>query len=137
MPRSPKPSEIGLPSTVERSPEHAQDIYRATLASAIDEYGDGERARRTAYASLKHSYEKVGDHWEAKPERGPSDEGGRGRRAGRTHGGVDANATKEHLMSVARRLDVKGRSRMTKAQLVEAIDRANDRESRRAREQSG
>jgi cation transport regulator ChaB len=137
VPKSPRPSEIELPSTVERSPEHAQDIYRATLASAIEEYGDGERARRTAYASLKHSYEKVGDHWERKAERGPSDEGGRGRRQGRTHGGVDANATKEHLLSVARRLDVKGRSRMTKALLVEAIDRANDRESRRSREQSG
>jgi cation transport regulator ChaB len=136
MPTSPTPAEIELPSTVERSPVHAQEIYRATLASAIEEYGEGERARRTAYASLKHSYEKVGDHWEAKAERGPSDEGARGRRAGRTHGGVDANATKEHLLDVARRLEVRGRSRMTKAELVEAIDRANDRESRRAREQS-
>jgi hypothetical protein len=36
-------------------------------------------------------------------------------------------------MDVARRLDVKGRSSMTKQELVEAIRRANDRESRQAR----
>ena len=40
-----------------------------------------------AYDALKHSYEKVGDHWEKKAEKGPSDErakvGGRIRRASR------------------------------------------------------
>jgi hypothetical protein len=36
-------------------------------------------------------------------------------------------------MRVARELDVKGRSTMTKHQLVEAIQRANDRETARAR----
>jgi hypothetical protein len=46
---------------------------------------------------------------------------------------VDANATKEHLLDVARRLDVDGRSSMTKDELVEAIQRANDRATRHAR----
>jgi hypothetical protein len=47
---------------------------------------------------------------------------------------VDANASKAHLMEVARRLDVSGRSRMTKDELVEGIRKANDRATRRARE---
>ena len=59
MPRN----EKDLPSTIERSDAHAQDIYAETLESAEKTYGDGERAHQTAYASLKHSYEKVGDHW--------------------------------------------------------------------------
>jgi hypothetical protein len=37
-------------------------------------------------------------------------------------------------MSVARKLDVRGRSRMTKAELVEAIQKANNRSTRRARQ---
>ncbi|MGD9956016.1 MAG: ChaB family protein [Candidatus Nanopelagicales bacterium] len=124
---------VELPSTVQRSPKHAQEIFEATLRSAIEEYGEGERARRTAFASLKHSYEKVGDHWERKQEKGPSDEGAE-RRGRPTRGGVDANASKAHLLEVARRLDVPGRTRMTKDELVEAIQKANDRETRHARE---
>jgi len=124
---------LELPSTVQRSPKHAQEIFEATLRSAIEEYGEGERARRTAFASLKHSYEKVGDHWEPKGEKGPSDEGAE-RRGRPTHGGVDANASKAHLLEVARRLDVRGRTRMSKDELVEAIQKANERETRHARE---
>ena len=126
-----------LPSTLQRSDEHAQDIYGDTLKSAEDEYGDGERAHRTAFAALKHSYEKVGDHWEAKDEKGPSDSqaarsGKAARKARPTAGGVDANASKAHLLDVAKRLDVRGRSRMTKDELVEAIGKANDRASTRS-----
>ena len=36
-------------------------------------------------------------------------------------------------MDVAKRLDVRGRSRMTKDELVEAIQKANDRETRKSR----
>jgi hypothetical protein len=36
-------------------------------------------------------------------------------------------------MELARRLDVKGRSSMTKPELVEALQKANDRETRKAR----
>jgi cation transport regulator ChaB len=129
-----------LPSTLERSPKDAQDQFLATLDSAIETYdGDGERARRTAYASLKHDFEKVGDHWERKDEPGPSDaqaaEGGAAARRGSaaTKGGVDANASKEHLLDVARRLDISGRSTMTKDALVDAIGKADDRETARAR----
>ncbi len=37
-------------------------------------------------------------------------------------------------MDVAKRLDVTGRSRMTKAELVEAIKKANRKETRKSRE---
>jgi hypothetical protein len=53
---------------------------------------------------------------------------------GETAGGVDANASKKHLYEVAKRLDIGGRSSMSKDELVTAIGRANDRASARARE---
>jgi len=105
------------------------------LDAAVEQYGEGERAHRTAFASLKHSFEKVGDHWEPKKKRGPSDaQAARSgsSRTGETAEGVDANASKAHLYEVARRLGVEGRSRMSKAELVEAIMRANRRASARA-----
>lgn len=129
--------QVDLPSTIERSDEHAQDVYAETLESAIGSYGDGERAHRTAFSALKHQYEKVGDHWEPKAEKGPSDAGaaeGGPEHPDATAGGVDANAPKAHLLDVARRLDVRGRSSMTKDELVTAIQKANARASRKARE---
>ena len=132
----PAKKDEDLPSTIARSDEHAKAIYSETLDSAEQEYGDGERAHRTAFAALKHSYEKVGDHWEAKDEKGPSDAGAEQSGPGDhpTKGGVDANASKAHLLEVARKLDVHGRSTMTKDELVDAIGTANDRATRRARE---
>jgi hypothetical protein len=130
------PARKEMPSTLQRSPKKAQDTWAEAHDSAVETYGEGERAHRTAFAAVKHSFEKVGDHWEPKGRKGPSDAQaarGAGARRGKTAGGVDANATKEHLMSVARTLDVPGRSRMTKAQLVEAIQKANNRSTRRAR----
>ena len=129
-----------LPSTLQRSPGKVQRTYEKTLDSAEDEYGDGERAHRTALSSLKHSFEKVGDHWEPKAEKGPSDEqAARTRDEGNvddprpTAGGVDANASKQHLYELAKRLGVEGRSKMDKGELVQAVDRANERETARAR----
>jgi cation transport regulator ChaB len=130
--RSGKPKQDELPSTLQRSPKKAQRTFAKTYDSAAEQYDDDSRAARTAYSSLKHSYEKVGDHWEAKGEKGPSDRGGRGRRND-THGGVDANASKKHLYEIAQRLDVSGRSKMDKAQLVEAIDQANQRRTAQSR----
>ena len=48
-----------LPSTLERSPQKAQDTYIHTLESAEKTHGDGEAAHRIALSSLKHSFEKV------------------------------------------------------------------------------
>ena len=129
-----------LPSTLQRSPAKAQETYVHTLESAEETYGDDEeRAHRTAFASLKHSFEKVGDHWEPKDEKGPSDaQAARSGRVARdrprdTAGGVDANASKAHLYEVAKRLDIAGRSKMDKRELVDAIGKANRRESARSR----
>ncbi|MFC7546527.1 ChaB family protein [Plantactinospora sp. GCM10030261] len=130
------PAREDMPSTLRRSPKKAQETYVKAHDSAVESYGEGERAHRTAFSAVKHSFEKVGDHWEPKDRKGPSDkQAARGRRSkpGRTAGGVDANASKEHLMDVARRLEVRGRSRMTKAQLVDAIQKANNRSTRDAR----
>ena len=133
------PGREELPATLQRSPKHAQEIWVAAHDSAVESYGEGERAHRTAFAALKHQYEKVGDHWEEKEAPGPSDP-----QAERstpqsatprpTAGGVDANASKRHLYEIAQRLEVKGRSTMSKDELVEAIQRANERETRKARE---
>jgi len=130
------PGRDVLPSTVRRSSPKAQRTWAKTHDAAVETYGEGERAHRTAFASLKHSFEKVGDHWEPKGRTGPSDpqaaRGGPARRTP-TAGGVDANAPKEHLVSVARKLDIAGASRMRKDELVKAIQKANDRKTRQAR----
>lgn len=133
--KSGKPKKDELPSTLKRSPAKAQRTFAKAHDSAAKEYGEGERAHRVAYAALKHSYEKVGDHWEAKDEKGPSDEQAKGGRTTHreTKGGVDANASKAHLYDIAKRLDIDGRSTMTKSELVDAIRKASDRETRASR----
>ncbi|KAA0118070.1 ChaB family protein [Mycolicibacterium sp. P9-22] len=128
-----KPKKDELPSTIRKSDAKAQRTFTKTHDAAADEYGEGERAHRTAYAALKHSYEKVGDHWEPKDQRGPSDDRARSggpNAKGDTAEGVDANASKKHLQEIARRLDIRGRSTMSKDELVDAIQRANRRETR-------
>lgn len=130
------PGREVLPSTLRRSPDKAKRTWEKTHDSAVETYGEGERAHRTAFAAVKHKFEKVGDHWEPKGRKGPSDRqaagGGPGRRAP-TAAGVDANAPREHLMEVARKLEVPGRSKMKKPELVKAIQKANDRKTREAR----
>ena len=132
--------EDDLPSTLQRSPQKAKDTFAATLNSAEEQYGRGERASRTAYASLKHSFEKEGDHWEPKDHKGPSDrqaaEGGQeGEQQYESHGGVDVRGqTKDELLEKAKERDISGRSSMTKEELGEALDKDNQRETRRARE---
>jgi hypothetical protein len=126
-----------IPSTIQRSGKKAQETWSKAHDSAVDSYGEGERAHRTAFSALKHTHEKVGDHWEPKEEYGPSDEqAATGNRDSdkRSAGGVDANASKKHLQDVARRLEVKGRSTMSKDELVTAIQKANDRATAKARQ---
>ncbi|KUH96936.1 cation transport regulator ChaB [Mycolicibacterium acapulense] len=138
----PKTSKSGsarkseLPSTLQKSDAKAQRTFAKAHDAAAEEYGEGERAHRVAYSALKHSYEKVGDHWEAKSEKGPSDERARSggpNAKGDTAEGVDANSSKKHLMEIARRLDISGRSSMNKDELVSAIKKANRRETARGR----
>jgi cation transport regulator ChaB len=130
------PVKSELPSTIQRSGRKAQKTFAKTYDAAIEQYdSDERRAHQVAFASLKHSHEKVGDHWELKDDYGPSDaraeEGGPDSDTP-TAGGVDANASKKHLYELATRMQIKGRSSMTKAELVEALQRANSRESARS-----
>jgi cation transport regulator ChaB len=125
----PKDRKEDLPGTIQRSPAKAQRTYRETLDSAHQQYDDESRAHRVAYASLKHSFEKVGDHWEPKKRKGPSDE--RAKRGagggGRSAGGVDVEGhSRDELYERAKKLGVKGRSGMTKQELAEAIARKQD-----------
>ncbi|HEX6073754.1 MAG TPA: ChaB family protein [Micromonosporaceae bacterium] len=130
------PIRKDLPDTLKRSPKGAQETYAKAHDSAVETYGEGERAHRTAFAALKHSYEKIGDRWEKKSKRGPSDQQaarGRGQRPTQTAGGVAANAPKQHLLDLARRLEIPRRTRMTKPELVQAIQKANTSQTRKAR----
>jgi hypothetical protein len=126
MPRQ----QSSLPGTLQRSSAKARRTYAKTLANAEREYGRGERASRTAIAALKHSFEKVGDHWEEKAHRGPSDPRaamsarGEGRNRGESFGGVDFHGhTRQELYRRARDLNIRGRSSMNKAELARAIAR--------------
>ena len=138
MPKTDKKGNVKkeeLPSTLQRSGRKAQETFAKTHDSAIDQYGDEQRAHQVAFAALKHTHEKVGDHWEPKDEWGPSDaqaEGGRDTDRP-TAGGVDANASKKHLYELASRLDIEGRSKMSKDELVKALQKASNRESARSR----
>ena len=87
---TPKKSE--LPATLKRSSQKAQRTFAKAYDSAMDEYHDEERAHRVAYDALKHTFEKVGDRWEAKSAPGPSDSQSKGGKNTnrQTAGGVDA-----------------------------------------------
>ena len=127
-----------LPSTLRRSPGKAQRTFAKAHDSALDEYGDERRATQVAWAAVKHSFEKVGDRWARKEggKRGPSDEQAKGGRDTnrKTKGGVDANATKDHLLKLAKKLDVSGRSTMKKKELVDAIQKASTKATAKARQ---
>jgi cation transport regulator ChaB len=132
-----KAKQDELPSTLQRSDDKAQRTFAKAHDSAAESYDDERRANQVAWAAVKHTHEKVGDHWEPKEggRKGPSDaQAAGGQDTNReTKGGVDANATKKHLMDVAKKLDVSGRSRMSKDELVDAIQKANDRQTAKAR----
>jgi hypothetical protein len=120
-----------LPGPVQRSSAKAQRTFAKTHDRAAEQYGEGERAHRTAFAALKHTHERKGDRWVAKERPGPSDPRSKqpstaAKRAGRgeTYGGVDAEQnTKQELYERARRLGIEGRSKMSKRELARAIAR--------------
>ena len=123
-----KPMQSELPSTLQRSSQKAQRTWAKAHDAAVEQYGEGERAHRTAYSALKHSFERKGDRWVDKGHKGPSDPRARHPRArenqGKTYGGVDVfGNSKQELYDRARKLGVEGRSKMDKGQLAEAIAR--------------
>ena len=122
--------EPDLPGTLQRSAEKIQHTYSETLSSAEAGYHDEARAHRTAWGSVKHVAEKIGDHWELKDEPGPSDSRSRqstaDKRAGKgeTFGGVDVEGhTRDELIERARQAGITGYSTMTKAELGHALSR--------------
>jgi hypothetical protein len=124
----PAPKE--MPGTLRRSTGKAQKTWAKTHDSAVKRYGEGERAHRTAFAALKHSFEKVGDRWEPKKAKGPSDPRARQptakarRGVGETFGGLDDYGhTTAELARRAKRLGVTGTARMKKKELARAIAR--------------
>jgi cation transport regulator ChaB len=119
-----------LPDTLQRSGRKAQRTFAKAHDAAVEQYGEGERAHRTAMAALKHTHEKRGDRWVPKDEPGPSDPRSKKttaqkrRGVGETFGGVDVEQnTRQQLYDRARRLGVEGRSRMSKRELARAIAR--------------
>jgi cation transport regulator ChaB len=123
-----KPKQEELPGTLKRSPAKAQRTFAKAHDSAAEQYGDAERAHRVAYSAVKHSFEKVGDHWEPKDHKGPSDPRSKNPRArenqGKSYGGVDFEGhSKQELYDRAKSLGIQGRSNMTKGELAEAIAR--------------
>jgi cation transport regulator ChaB len=123
-----KPRKEELPSTLQRSPEEAQETFAKAHDSAVETYGEGERAHRVAYGALKHKFEKVGDRWVPKEQKGPSDPRSKNpdarRNKGKSFGGVDYEGhTKQELYERAGELGVPGRSKMSKEELAEAIAR--------------
>jgi cation transport regulator ChaB len=135
-----KTNKQDLPDTIKRSPAKAQRTYAEAHDSAVETYGEGARAHRVAIAALKHAFEKVGDHWEPKAKKGPSDpqaaKGGAAARRSRSksYGGVDMKGhSKQELYQRAAKLDVQGRSRMTKDELADAVARKERSGSRRKR----
>lgn len=60
-----------LPGTLKKSPPKAQRTFTKVHDAAAEQYGEGERAHRAAFSAVKHSFEKVGDHWEPQGREGP------------------------------------------------------------------
>ncbi|MDP8978266.1 MAG: ChaB family protein [Actinomycetota bacterium] len=121
-----KPDPQDVPDTIARSPAKAQRTWKKAHDSAVETYGEGERAHRAAFSALKHSFEKVGDHWEPKGRKGPSDpraaDPDARRKSGGGLGGVDLHGhSKRELYERAKDLDIQGRSKMSKRQLAERI----------------
>ncbi|GAA4895446.1 ChaB family protein [Streptomyces coeruleoprunus] len=132
------PGREELPSTLERSSKDAQRTWIKAHDSAVDQYGEGERAHRVAFSALKHKYEKVGDHWERKEggRKGPSDPRAATprERPARSGEGIDESASKQHLYDLAKRMGIEGRSQMSKTELAEALRKESRTKTRQARE---
>jgi hypothetical protein len=127
---------------LQRSNAKAQRTFAKAHDSAAEQYGSEQRAHRVGYAAVKHSFEKVGDHWEPKKggRKGPSDERAKKRgpnARGKTAGGVDVEGhTKDELMERAKKLDIRGRSKMSKKELGQAIMK-RERSRSRPKKRSG
>lgn len=116
------PAKKELFSTLMHSPRKTQEPWMGTHNSAVEQYGEGQRAHRTPFASLKHSFERLGDHL---PKR---------HHPKSTAASADSGKSRNELMNEARSLGVQNYSSMRKPELVDAIERANRRRTVKARD---
>jgi hypothetical protein len=71
MPTLPEAGQEGageLPGTLKRSSAEAQQVFIRARERAVQIHGAGDQADREAYAELKRTFEKCGDHWIAKEQ---------------------------------------------------------------------
>jgi hypothetical protein len=62
------PSGGELPATLLRSSQEAQDTFTAARQEAMQTHGETDQATWAAFAVLKQTFEKRGDHWIAKQQ---------------------------------------------------------------------
>jgi hypothetical protein len=62
-----------LPETLKRSSKEAQETFTKAHDSAVQAYGEGDRADQATYAEFKRTFEKRGDHWIPKQPTSPGD----------------------------------------------------------------
>ena len=99
----------------ERQYEHIKD-------SAKDRGTSTKRAKEIAARTVNKERARSGESRTA--SRSSTRDMSSGRRGGlRSHGGRSTGQTKEQLYNQAKRLNVKGRSRMNKRQLLAAVNR--------------
>ena len=55
------PASEEMPATIARSPKHAQEVWSAAHDGAVESYGEGERAHRTAFAALVEALQRAND----------------------------------------------------------------------------
>ena len=124
------PAGKEMPSTIERSSPKAQRTWGEDARQRGGAIRRGRACPRTAFAALKHSFEKKRDRWVEKDGKGPSDpRSRRGGAAARRGEGETSGAwttrgsTKGELYEQARELGVESRSRTSKKELARAIAR--------------
>jgi hypothetical protein len=95
--------------------------YEAIKGSVKERGGSESRAEEIAARTVNKERARAGEARTASPS--STDDISSGRRGGlRSHRGPGGR-TKEQLYNEARRRNIKGRSKMTKAQLERAVDR--------------
>jgi hypothetical protein len=125
--------QVDVPSTLRRSSAKVRRTYEKTLASGEEQYGNEERAHRTAWGSVNNVGEKKADHSELKGETGASDPRSmklaaqKRRGEGETYGGVDIQGnTRGGLVQRAKDEGVRGYSTLPKAELGRALQCKQD-----------
>lgn len=132
------PVRTEVPDAIRHPLNKAQEIWTRAQHTAVAAYGEGQRAYRIARTALKEALATVGEQREREQDRGASAlhraPRSQGQQATRPAARVGTDTTKAHLMEVAKQLEVPGRSRMSKGELIEAIEQTSSRSMRKPRQ---